>query len=108
MKSLKSAGTPVDGIGLQAHFIVGSLPGGILQNMQAMTALGVEVSDTTCTEGLLLTSNRNTGRHYGTGYSHDLAFDITTFANTVSKLPIGDRNLQTSCRLHRCNDLGLH
>lgn len=43
VQQLKADGVPVDGIGLQCHFIVGELPAGIQENMEAMTALGVEV-----------------------------------------------------------------
>jgi len=46
VKSLKAAGTPVDGIGLQCHFIVNEIPGSMVSNMQAMTALGVEIAIT--------------------------------------------------------------
>ncbi len=44
--SLKSAGVPIHGIGFESHFIVGELPADIQQNMEAFTALGVEVSIT--------------------------------------------------------------
>jgi len=44
--SLKSAGVPIHGIGFESHFIVGELPANIQQNMEAFTALGVEVSIT--------------------------------------------------------------
>ncbi|THU90551.1 endo-beta-1,4-glucanase [Dendrothele bispora CBS 962.96] len=46
VKSLKSQGVPIDGIGLQGHFILGQIPNTLVQNMQAMTALGVEVAFT--------------------------------------------------------------
>ncbi|KAI0067266.1 beta-1,4-endoxylanase [Artomyces pyxidatus] len=46
IKSLKSAGTQIDGIGMQFHMIVGELPGGLASNMQAFASLGVEVAIT--------------------------------------------------------------
>ncbi|KAI0734101.1 endo-1,4-beta xylanase [Irpex lacteus] len=48
VKSLKSANVPLDGIGLQSHFIVGGTPSAssLEQNMNAFTALGVEVAVT--------------------------------------------------------------
>lgn len=48
VKSLKASGTPIDGIGLQSHFIVGEVPSEavLIQNMEAFTALGVEVAIT--------------------------------------------------------------
>jgi endo-1,4-beta-xylanase len=44
IKSLKSAGTPIDGVGLQCHFIVGEVPSTLKSNIQAFSALGVEVA----------------------------------------------------------------
>ncbi|KAF8591199.1 glycoside hydrolase family 10 protein [Ramaria rubella] len=44
--SLKAAGVPIDGIGVQGHLIVGELPSGIQQNLEAFAALGVEVAIT--------------------------------------------------------------
>ena len=46
IKTLKSQQVPIDGIGMQAHFIVGELPGNIQQNIQAFVNLGVEVAIT--------------------------------------------------------------
>lgn len=46
IKTLKSQGVPIDGIGMQAHFIVGELPPNIQQNIQAFVNLGVEVAIT--------------------------------------------------------------
>ncbi len=43
---MKSAGVPIDGVGLEGHFIVGEVPTTIQQNMEAITALGVEVAIT--------------------------------------------------------------
>ncbi|KAF5373878.1 hypothetical protein D9758_000635 [Tetrapyrgos nigripes] len=43
---LKARGIPIDGVGIQGHLIVGALPGDIQQNLEAFTALGVEVAIT--------------------------------------------------------------
>jgi len=44
IKSLKAAGTPLDGVGLQCHFIVGQVPSTLKSNIQAFAALGIEVA----------------------------------------------------------------
>lgn len=46
VKSLQSQGIPIDGVGFQCHFIVGEVPQGFQQNLEAFTALGVEVAIT--------------------------------------------------------------
>jgi len=46
IKTLKSEHVPIDGIGLQSHFIVGELPPNIQENIQAFVDLGVEVAIT--------------------------------------------------------------
>ena len=46
VKTLKSEGFPIDGIGFQCHFIVGEVPSGFQQNLAAFTALGIEVAIT--------------------------------------------------------------
>lgn len=48
MKLVKQYGAKIDGVGLQSHFIVGSTPSQSAQtaNMNAFTALGVEVAVT--------------------------------------------------------------
>ncbi|KAI0046587.1 glycoside hydrolase family 10 protein [Auriscalpium vulgare] len=45
VKSLKSAGTPIDGVGVQGHLIVGEVSS-MTSNLAAFTALGVEVAIT--------------------------------------------------------------
>ncbi|KAK7053644.1 beta-xylanase [Favolaschia claudopus] len=48
VKSLKAAGTPIDGVGIQGHLIVGQVPSkaNLIANYQAFTALGVEIAIT--------------------------------------------------------------
>ncbi|KAJ1541914.1 hypothetical protein HK405_010333, partial [Cladochytrium tenue] len=58
VKSLKAAGVRIDGVGMQGHFIVGSTPtqAALTSNMQAFTALGVEVAVTELDVRMLLPS----------------------------------------------------
>ncbi|KAF9450082.1 glycoside hydrolase family 10 protein [Macrolepiota fuliginosa MF-IS2] len=46
VQSLKSQGVPIDGIGVQAHLIVGEVPPTLQQNLQSFVNLGVEVAIT--------------------------------------------------------------
>ncbi|KAE9407504.1 endo-1,4-beta xylanase [Gymnopus androsaceus JB14] len=46
VQSLKAAGTPIDGIGFESHFIVGEVPTDIQAIMEAFVSLGVEVAVT--------------------------------------------------------------
>ncbi|KAF8659473.1 hypothetical protein AX16_001840 [Volvariella volvacea WC 439] len=46
IKDLKARGVPVDGVGIQAHLIVGAVPSTFRQNLEQFAALGVEVAIT--------------------------------------------------------------
>ena len=46
VQQLKANNTPIDGIGFESHFIVGEVPTDLVSNMEAFTALGVEVAVT--------------------------------------------------------------
>lgn len=46
VKSLKEQGVPIDGVGLQAHLIVGQVPPTLQQNIQRFADLGVDVAIT--------------------------------------------------------------
>jgi endo-1,4-beta-xylanase len=44
--SLKRDGVPIDGVGLQSHFVAGSAPGDLQEVMEQFAALGVDVAVT--------------------------------------------------------------
>jgi endo-1,4-beta-xylanase len=46
VQSLLSQGVPINGVGLESHFIVGQVPSSMLANMQRFAALGVNVAVT--------------------------------------------------------------
>ena len=46
VSSLKSQGVPIDGVGLESHFIVGQVPSTMKANIQRFTALGLDVAIT--------------------------------------------------------------
>ncbi|MDN3297625.1 endo-1,4-beta-xylanase [Streptomyces ficellus] len=46
VKSLKARGVPLDGVGLQAHLIVGQVPATLRANLQRFADLGVDVAIT--------------------------------------------------------------
>ncbi|MFC8514208.1 endo-1,4-beta-xylanase [Streptomyces sp. NPDC057257] len=46
VKDLKSRGVPIDGVGLQAHLVLGQVPATLQQNIQRFADLGVDVAIT--------------------------------------------------------------
>ncbi|WP_460493514.1 endo-1,4-beta-xylanase [Dactylosporangium cerinum] len=46
VQRLQAAGVPIDGVGLQAHLIVGQVPSTLRQNIERFTALGLKVEIT--------------------------------------------------------------
>ncbi|MGI5457153.1 endo-1,4-beta-xylanase [Streptomyces sp. CA-249302] len=46
VKDLKSRGVPIDGVGLQAHLVLGQVPSTLQQNIQRFADLGVDVAIT--------------------------------------------------------------
>ncbi len=60
VQSLKSQGVPIDGVGLESHFILGQVPSSMLANMQRFAALGVDVAVTELDDRIQLpASNAN-------------------------------------------------
>ncbi|MFJ2580885.1 endo-1,4-beta-xylanase [Kitasatospora aureofaciens] len=57
VKSLKSQGVPIDGVGFQAHFVVGQVPASLKANLQRFTALGVDVAITELDDRIQLPAN---------------------------------------------------
>src|SRR3712207_1978102 len=46
VKAFKAQGVPIDGVGLQAHLIVGQVPSTLQQNIKRFADLGVDVAIT--------------------------------------------------------------
>jgi len=46
VQTLKADGVPIDCIGFESHFILGEIPSDLQSNMEAFTALGVDVQIT--------------------------------------------------------------
>jgi endo-1,4-beta-xylanase len=75
VKSLKASGTKIDGVGLQAHFIVGSTPSKAVQvkNLESFTALGVEVAYTELDIRMTLPSTAALDTQQTTDYQNTVA-----------------------------------
>jgi len=46
VRSFKQQGVPIDGVGFQAHFVLGAVPASMQQNLQRFADLGVDVAIT--------------------------------------------------------------
>jgi endo-1,4-beta-xylanase len=73
VSSLKSQGVPIDGVGLESHFILGQVPSSLLANMQRFAALGVDVAITELDDRIQLPAS-----------SANLAQQATDFSTVVS------------------------
>jgi len=75
VKTLQAAGTKIDGVGFQSHFIVGSTPSkaSLVENLKSFTELGVEVALTELDIRMQLPST-----------TASLAQQSTDYQNTVS------------------------
>ncbi|KAG4433035.1 hypothetical protein IFR05_011474 [Cadophora sp. M221] len=75
IKKLVNGGTPIDGVGVQGHYIVGKMPTGsdITKNLEAYTALGLEVAITELDIRMTLPST-----------AADLAQQSTDYATAVN------------------------
>ncbi|KAL5536619.1 hypothetical protein ACEPAF_442 [Sanghuangporus sanghuang] len=78
VQQLKNDNVPVDGIGLQCHFIVGEVPTTLQSNMEAMTALGVEVAITELDIRMTLPATQEMLEQQATDYQN-----VVTACNAV-------------------------
>ncbi|HUY48993.1 MAG TPA: endo-1,4-beta-xylanase [Streptosporangiaceae bacterium] len=72
VKSLLAQGVPINGVGLESHFILGQVPATMLANMQRFAALGVDVAVTELDDRIQLPAT-----------SADLAQQATAYATLV-------------------------
>ncbi|HEX5117018.1 MAG TPA: endo-1,4-beta-xylanase [Pseudonocardiaceae bacterium] len=73
VQSLKAQGVPIDGVGLESHFILGQVPSTMLANMQRFAALGVDVAVTELDDRITLPAS-----------SANLTQQATDFSNVVN------------------------
>ncbi|WP_408607442.1 endo-1,4-beta-xylanase [Kitasatospora mediocidica] len=69
VSSLKSQGVPIDGIGLESHFVLGQIPGDMQANMQRFTALGLNVAVTELDDRIQLPATSGSLAQQGTDYA---------------------------------------
>ncbi len=69
VSSLKSQGVPIDGVGLESHFIVGQVPSSMLANMQRFAALGVDVAVTELDDRIQLPASSANLQQQATDYA---------------------------------------
>jgi endo-1,4-beta-xylanase len=69
IQSLKSQGVPIDGVGLESHFIVGQVPSSLLANMQRFAALGVDVAITELDDRIQLPTSTTTLNQQATDFA---------------------------------------
>ncbi len=67
-QSMVSQGVPLDGIGLESHFIVGQVPSSLLTNMQRFAALGLDVAITELDDRIQLPASSSTLNQQATDY----------------------------------------
>jgi len=72
VKSLKEQGVPISGVGLESHFILGTVPSTMLANMRRFAALGVDVAVTELDDRIQLPAT-----------SADLAQQASDYATVV-------------------------
>ncbi len=72
VKSLQEQGVPINGVGLESHFILGTVPSTMLANMQRFAALGVDVAVTELDDRIQLPAT-----------SADLAQQASDYATVV-------------------------
>jgi endo-1,4-beta-xylanase len=69
VSSLKAQGVPIDGVGLESHFIVGQMPSSMLANMQRFAALGVDVAVTELDDRIQLPASSANLQQQATDYA---------------------------------------
>ncbi|MCO5967872.1 endo-1,4-beta-xylanase [Actinoallomurus soli] len=67
-QSLLSQGVPLNGIGLESHFIVGQVPSSMLANMQRFAALGLDVAVTELDDRIQLPASSSSLAQQATDY----------------------------------------
>jgi endo-1,4-beta-xylanase len=67
-QSMVSQGVPLNGIGLESHFIVGQVPSSMLANMQRFAALGLDVAITELDDRIPLPASSANLQQQGTDY----------------------------------------
>ncbi len=72
VKSFKAQGVPINGVGLESHFILGTVPSTMLANMRRFAALGVDVAVTELDDRIQLPAT-----------SADLAQQASDYATVV-------------------------
>jgi endo-1,4-beta-xylanase len=81
-QSLLSQGVPLNGIGLESHFIVGQVPSSMLANMQRFAALGLDVAVTELDDRIPLPASSANLQQQATDYA-TVINDCLTVARCV-------------------------
>jgi endo-1,4-beta-xylanase len=68
-QSMLAQGVPLDGIGLESHFVVGQVPSSLLTNMQRFAALGLDVAVTELDDRIQLPASSSALQQQATDYS---------------------------------------
>ena len=69
-QSLLSQGVPLNGIGLESHFIVGQVPSSLQANMQRFAALGLDVAVTELDDRIQLPASSSALQQQATDYGN--------------------------------------
>ncbi|PPQ96933.1 hypothetical protein CVT26_005937 [Gymnopilus dilepis] len=100
VKSLKAQNVPIDGIGLQCHFIVGQVPSNFQSILQQFTALGVEVAITELDIRMTLPATTQLLQQQQTDYQNVISA-CKNVANCVG-VTVWDYTDEASDLSHRC------
>ena len=69
VSQLKAQGAPIDGVGLESHFIVGQVPSSMRANMQRFAALGLDVAVTELDDRIQLPATNTTLAQQASDYA---------------------------------------